>query len=687
MFLESIKLENIRSYTALGLDFPRGSLLLAGDIGSGKSTILLATEFALFGTKKKELSTTSLLRNGKAKGSVELKFNIDGKTITIKRTLKRTKDDIKQESGYIIIDGRKKELMPTELRAEVFEILGYPKALVSRTKDMIYRYTVYTPQEEMKEILTAEKDARLDTLRRVFGIDKYKRIKENSGILTRALREIMSINETRISDFEEKTNQKREREHDIKELELKIDELKPSLLETKKKISMKKQVMLDSEKKIKEINNLKKEFEIKEAELIIKLEQREINKKETDIIERHLSQIKKELEGKKFVQLMEIKEKISEKENNIDFMGKTLNEINKKINTFEAKKQSSAEIIKKIPKLEKCPLCQQDVTEEHKKAVTMQEKENIKNYDSEIEIHSEQKKEAEQKTSDLKKELEILRKAHDETALLKSRFDILNEKALRKQELLATHEKIKNDIGSINAKKLELGEKIKLAGDIEKSYQELRKDIEKELENERKIELDLNSIEKDRQSLAKIINELDKDIQEKKKIREKLNTQKQLKNWVDEYFVVLMDIIEKNIMLKVYHEFNELFQNWFNILIEDETISVRLDDEFTPLINQNGYETSVENLSGGEKTAVALAYRLSLNRVINDVVGEIKTKDIIMLDEPTDGFSTEQLDKMRTVLDELNMKQVIIVSHESKIESFVDNVIRIRKEEHVSMVV
>jgi len=30
------------------------------------------------------------------------------------------------------------------------------------------------------------------------------------------------------------------------------------------------------------------------------------------------------------------------------------------------------------------------------------------------------------------------------------------------------------------------------------------------------------------------------------------------------------------------------------------------------------------------------------------------------------------------------MKQVVIVSHESKIESFVDKVIRIGKEEHVS---
>ena len=131
---------------------------------------------------------------------------------------------------------------------------------------------------------------------------------------------------------------------------------------------------------------------------------------------------------------------------------------------------------------------------------------------------------------------------------------------------------------------------------------------------------------------------------------------------------------------------NELFRTWFNVLIEDEAISVRLDDEFTPIIEQNGYETNVESLSGGEKTSVALSYRLALNKVINDIASGIRTKDILMLDEPTDGFSSEQLDKVRDVLEQLDMNQVVIVSHESKIEGFVDSVIRVGKEEHVSLI-
>jgi exonuclease SbcC len=140
-------------------------------------------------------------------------------------------------------------------------------------------------------------------------------------------------------------------------------------------------------------------------------------------------------------------------------------------------------------------------------------------------------------------------------------------------------------------------------------------------------------------------------------------------------------------MVQVHREFNSLFEEWFDVLLNDENVSVRLDDEFTPIVMQNGYEIDIANMSGGEKTAIALAYRLALNRVINDLVTTITTKDLLILDEPTDGFSTEQLDRMRDVLDKLNLNQVIIVSHESKIESFVNTIIRISKNEHVSTVV
>ena len=49
MILNSIELENIRSYDKESIEFPRGITLFEGDVGSGKSSVLMGIEFALFG--------------------------------------------------------------------------------------------------------------------------------------------------------------------------------------------------------------------------------------------------------------------------------------------------------------------------------------------------------------------------------------------------------------------------------------------------------------------------------------------------------------------------------------------------------------------------------------------------------------------------------------------------------------
>ncbi|MEK6900919.1 MAG: AAA family ATPase, partial [Nanoarchaeota archaeon] len=96
MLLKQITLHNIRSYIHETISLPPGTTLLSGDIGSGKSTILLAVEFALFGTSRPDLPAEFLLRNGTNHGSVELTLELDTIPIIIQRSLKRDKTSIKQ---------------------------------------------------------------------------------------------------------------------------------------------------------------------------------------------------------------------------------------------------------------------------------------------------------------------------------------------------------------------------------------------------------------------------------------------------------------------------------------------------------------------------------------------------------------------------------------------------------------
>src|SRR3989338_3573185 len=266
MLLKSLKLNNIRSYNNQEILFPSGSVLLSGDIGAGKSTILQSIEYALFGSRHK--AGEALLRNGENTGSIELNFSIDGKNVIIKRVLKRSvsnasnasknnagikseiKNEIKQTAGYIIIDGLKSELTPVELKSKVIGILQYPRELVSKTRDLIYRYTVYTPQEEMKQILIEDKDTRLDTLRKVFGIDKYKRIRENSSIVIKHIRETNASYSGEVLDLDEKIRQKTLFGQQKTMLNEKLALLEPILYVLKSKINAKKNAILQLEQKL-----------------------------------------------------------------------------------------------------------------------------------------------------------------------------------------------------------------------------------------------------------------------------------------------------------------------------------------------------------------------------------------------------------------------------------------------------
>jgi exonuclease SbcC len=684
MLLKSIKLNNIRSYLDQKIDFSIGSLLLSGDIGSGKSTILLAVEFALFGSKPSELPASSLLRHGKNEGSVELSFELEGKNIIIKRNLKKGKNGIKQEVGHVITGGIKKELSPVEMKSQIFDLLGYPKDLVAKGKDLIYRYTVYTPQEEMKRILAEDTDTRLNTLRKVFNIDKYKKIRENSSIFLRSVKEKRKEFGGFISDLEEKKKELEQIKKEISDLDEKIKIIMPKVEKAKEDVNKKRKKISVYEDKVNELNKLRNGSTILDSDLNNIIKNHNKNNNDIERLIKQITELENNLGKEEIIDSAVIKEKVQNLEYNIKKLNEELENIKQKLNEYGINKSKAEEIIDTVSKMEKCPLCLQNVEHEHKNSIKDWEIRNIIEAEQNIKVYSEKEKEIRHKSDSVEKEREVLRESESKIELIKLKMQNIKEKKQEKEDLEKGQIKIKEKIGEINTRKTEVNNQIDGRKNVEEDYKIVKAQLDIALEEEKKLDIEKVTLEKEKESSNRISKNLEEEIEKKFKAKEKLNYLVEMQNWLENYFANLMITVERHVMLQIYREFNELFKTWFNVLIEDETISVRLDDEFTPVIEQNGYETYVENLSGGEKTAVALSYRLALNKVINDIVTDIKTKDILMLDEPTDGFSSEQLDKVRDVLDQLNMQQVVIVSHESKIESFVDNVIKVGKEEHVS---
>ena len=150
-------------------------------------------------------------------------------------------------------------------------------------------------------------------------------------------------------------------------------------------------------------------------------------------------------------------------------------------------------------------------------------------------------------------------------------------------------------------------------------------------------------------------------------------------SWLESSFLPTISEIETYVLDSINEEFERTFEHWFSILIEEGDIEVKLDERFTPLVTQSGYELDVQSLSGGERTALALAYRLALNFMVRKASETAQSSNLLILDEPTEGFSKEQVYRLRNVLEELESEQIILVSHERDLEAVADRVFRVEK--------
>jgi len=213
MLLKKLKIKNIRSYKEQVIEFPEGSTLLMGDIGSGKTSVLLALEFALFGLQPGQKGN-SLLRNNEADASVVLEFEVDGNNVIIERSLKKSGKSMAQADICISVNNERFEGSVTEIKNKILSLLNYPPEFAKKTNDL-FRFTVYTPQEEMKQIIQESNDVRLNTLRHVFGIDKYKRIEENIEILTSRIRQEIRIKEAEMGNVDSKKQQVKEKQDSL----------------------------------------------------------------------------------------------------------------------------------------------------------------------------------------------------------------------------------------------------------------------------------------------------------------------------------------------------------------------------------------------------------------------------------------------------------------------------------------
>ncbi|MEK6930919.1 MAG: SMC family ATPase [Thermoproteota archaeon] len=803
MLLNSIIIENIRSYTHEEIIFPRGISLFEGDIGSGKSTILMSIEFALFGLGSQKAE--SLLAKKSESGYVILEFSVDGAKYEIKRTLKRKSDSVNQDpkNSWIKTGDVTEPLSPSELKQRVLQILKFNEPAEPTAVSRIFRYAIFTPQEAMKEVLDSKN--RLVTIRRAFGIEDYSIAETNAREITSEIRLFMavlqqkfsnisdlecqinesermiisvnsditklqqqkkefegieSIKSVELKEFQTKNNEKIKLESKKENIEEKIDSLKSQIKKIEQEFSESETELIQNTEKLSKLLEIKKPDTTKSLpEIVLEIKKyQSINneliklKSEKDSIQNDISKIKETL-GEKINSDTESLENISRdleiEKNSLKRFYEELNGNLEKVNSQKIQKQTIINSLEKeIAEFSQlgnaCPTCKQEITENHHHDLVDTKRKEIEKISLELKGITDSFFESKSKSNEIQSKIdsydaEILQiqkilpgiqeytSKSSKLVQIEAKIKEINIEDLREfegknpveyfselKDKVMQHESVMDKIKQIIDAKQRV-ERLIQKNQIQAEQMELEiTDKESELKQIitnlesfenldgiiSKKESELNNIRRESTqassalaaSEVKLGNEQEKIVQNKKNIEEskkwqkKFNLVSQYKEWLESFFVPAIIQIEKQVLLSILQNFNETYRRWYSILVEDQSKESRIDENFTPIVSQDGYEQEIGYLSGGEKTSIALAYRLTLNSLMRKETDSMKS-NLLILDEPTDGFSKNQLGKIREVLDELKSEQIILVSHEKELETYVDNIFQISKQDGISKIV
>jgi exonuclease SbcC len=174
-----VKMVNWKSHLDSEFKFSKGVNALFGIMGSGKTSVMQAIAFALFGNfsalGSKKLALDDLIMSKpqkKAHAMVEVEFMVGDKgqkTYTVRRTLERGKGTLAAE---IRENGKMLEVSPQGVTREVERVLQMDYDLFQRA--------IYSEQNALDYFLQIPKGKRMQQIDEMLKLDRYEKARESS---------------------------------------------------------------------------------------------------------------------------------------------------------------------------------------------------------------------------------------------------------------------------------------------------------------------------------------------------------------------------------------------------------------------------------------------------------------------------------------------------------------------------
>jgi exonuclease SbcC len=688
--IEIVQLENIRSHVKSTVPFTRGFNCLVGGLGCGKSTVLYAVDFALFGEPLGR-SFEYLLREGADSGKVTVQFTQNGKTYKLTRGLKRRGKGISQdiEELKLFEDETLVASMKSDAISEQF------KAITGLDKDL-FREIVWVRQEHLKELLDAAPRERQKRLDELFGladyeaawssIAEYQRDYEGERRAYEKDPDVVGM-EKLGADYNQVTE-----EYALLEIELQS---------AVGKLAGAKRALDDADSQLKKLEEKRLSIE----ELGRKEAQIQANIANTGDTSASLNQ---QIEGKKTVvenlkqRQNSINEQVNSFKNKLEDVGIPSNQpmevlrqrvaaFDDQISSLKAEQEATMRNVQTDKKrtaslsLEsRCPLCLQPLNEEYKNGL--------------VKRIQEENKERQKTLEQLRIEIEELQRTKTVAAEAFSNLQTLVARAEDLKTRLGEEEKNLSNLST------EFTEKQKLEAELRMQLETIRFEIGRfdmaDLEDARVhreqafrqyylFESDLRTRENRKKDLLRRLDDVRERID---RAQQKLERMQKIAKTV-EVLGAIRDAY-RSIQPKLRSEFVKVLRNFVQQVLDSlvgevPLLNVLIDDTYTPYImSESGVEREVSNLSGGERTLLAFAYRLGLGQLIM----QSRTGhglSMLLLDEPTESLGREDgsVDRLAEAISRFKaIEQIIAVTHSEAFAEKAEHVINLEKEAGISKV-
>ncbi len=691
MRIEVIQLENIRSHVKSTVPFAKGFNCLVGGLGWGKSSILYAIDFALFGEPLSR-SYEYLLREGADNGKVTLQFVQNGKSYKVLRGLKRRDKGIGQDFDELKLF--QDENLIASVKADA--VAEQLKTITGLDKEL-FREIVWVRQEHLKELLDARPRERQRRLDELFGLSDYEKAWSN---LAGYQREYEGERRAYEKDPDVVGMEKLSTEYNSAVEEFSLIEVE--LQNMTKKLNETKNALEDADlklKKLEDVKTLNEELKRKETQIQANLtnaedasaslaERAEGKKIAVENLKQRLNTMETQIESHK----TEFKELGISPDQPIQILRRYTLTFDDRVISLKGEQEAALRSMqtdrKRTSSLSaesRCPLCLQPLTVRYKNSL--------------MQRIQEENNERQKKISQLQHDIEELQRIKSKANTAFSNVQMLTP---RIKELKT---RINEETGTLAELSREFEEKQRLENELRVQLATVRAEVSRfdisgleaaRVQRERVfrryylLESELRTKENRKKELVRRLDEIKERIDRAQQKIERM-----------EKIVKVVGIISgirdayRSIQPKLRSEFVKVLRNFVQQVLDSLTgregalINILIDKTYTPYVkSESSVEREVSALSGGERTLLAFAYRLGLGQLIM----QSRTGhglSMLLLDEPTENLGREDgsIGRLAEAISRFKaVEQIIAVTHSEVFAEKAENVIRLEKEAGISRV-